>query len=129
MREEFEQSGPSYTTNGGGESTSIAHSSCFALSGHLFDYSDGTTAILCCNTRQSSSTYARQTQMGHERGIGAIRAYLHNKWWRRVDLYSSKLLLCLIRPPLRLQRQYHGDPLLLHTSIVVYIYTPNANEA
>ena len=88
MSEEFEQSGPSCTPYGVGESTSTAHRSCFAPSGHLFDYSDGTTTIHSRYTRQSSSTYTRQTQMGHERGIGVIRAFLHTIWCRRVDLYS-----------------------------------------
>src|SRR6056300_1403260 len=69
MSEEFEQSGPSYTPYGVGESTSTAHRSYFAPTHHLFDYSDGTTTFHCCYTRQSSSTYTRQTQMGHERGI------------------------------------------------------------
>ena len=37
------------------------------------------------------------------------------------------LLLCLIGAPLRLQRQYHADPLLTGTAIVVYICVPIAN--
>src|SRR6056300_1115117 len=69
MSEQFEQSGPSCTPYGVGESTYVAHSSCFAASGHLFDYSDGTRTIHCRYTRQSSSTHTRQTQMGHERAI------------------------------------------------------------
>src|SRR5210317_111875 len=52
MSEQFEQSGPSCTPYGVGESTYVAHSSCFAASGHLFDYSDGTRTIHCCNTRR-----------------------------------------------------------------------------
>src|SRR5210317_269994 len=69
MSEQFEQSGPSCTPYGVGESTYVSYSSCFAASGHLFDYSDGTRTFHCCNTRQSSSTYTRRTQMGHERAI------------------------------------------------------------
>src|SRR5210317_149746 len=69
MSEQFEQSGPSCTPYGVGESTYVGHSSCFAASSHLFDYSDGTRTIHCRYTRQSSYTYTRQTQMGHERAI------------------------------------------------------------
>src|SRR5210317_2102505 len=75
--EEFGPSKPSYTPYGVGESTSIAHSSCFTSSGHIFDYSNGTTTIHCCYTRQSSATYIRQTQMGQERGIWPISAFQH----------------------------------------------------
>src|SRR5210317_1349060 len=39
------------------------------------------------------------------------------------------LLICLIMAPLRLRRRYHADPLLLHTSIVVYICMTIANYA
>ena len=31
----------------------LHHTSCFALSGHFFDYSDGTKPIACCVVRQS----------------------------------------------------------------------------
>ena len=37
--------------------------SCFASSGHLFDYSDGTTPIHCWQALQSSSTYVCQSQI------------------------------------------------------------------
>src|SRR6056300_375896 len=36
------------------------------------------------------------------------------------------LLLRFIKTPLRLQRRYHADPLLIGSSIVVYIYVPIA---
>ena len=44
-----------------------------------------------------------------------------------VESRPPNLLLCLIGAPLRLRRRYHGDPLLLHSSIVVYICAPIAN--
>src|SRR5210317_427975 len=69
MSEQFEQSESSFSPYGVGESTYVAHSSCFAESGILFVYTDGHTIINCCNTRQSSSAYTRRTQMGHERAI------------------------------------------------------------
>jgi hypothetical protein len=39
------------------------------------------------------------------------------------------LLLRLVRAPLWLQQQYHADPLLTGTSIVVYICVPIVNQA
>src|SRR6056300_1336225 len=39
------------------------YTSCFAYSGRLFDYSDGTTPIHCQQAHQSSSTYVCQSQI------------------------------------------------------------------
>src|SRR6056300_1425860 len=69
--------GPSYTPipYDGGESTST-YTSCFAYSGRLFDYSDGTTPIHCQQARQSSSTYVCQAQITQQQAVGPIRAFL-----------------------------------------------------
>ena len=39
------------------------------------------------------------------------------------------LLIRLLKTPLRLQRRYHADPLLIGTSFVVYICVPIVNSA
>src|SRR6056300_1619631 len=39
------------------------YTSCFAYSGRLFDYSNGTTPIHCQQAHQSSSTYVCQSQI------------------------------------------------------------------
>ena len=63
------------------------YTSCFAYSGRLFDYGDGTTPIHCQQARQSSSTYVCQSQITQQYAvIWSIRAFLHTKWLWRVDL-------------------------------------------
>src|SRR6056300_165420 len=66
------------------QSTSSFHSS-----GPIYVYSNATMTIHRCEVRQSSSTYVGQRQMGHERGILALRAFLHTIWLSRVDHYTS----------------------------------------
>src|SRR6056300_1525267 len=51
--------------------------SCFALSGRLFDYGDGTTPIHCQQARQSSSTYVCQSQITQQQAVGSIGTFLH----------------------------------------------------
>jgi hypothetical protein len=46
-----------------------------------------------------------------------------------VESRPQNLLLRLIREPLRLQRQYHADPLLIDAAFVVYMYVPIVNYA
>ncbi len=63
-----------------------SYSSCFASSGHLFDYSDGTTTMIPCNTRQSTSIYLCYPQMGHDLWNLTIMASLYFVFGLRVDL-------------------------------------------
>src|SRR5210317_204280 len=65
------------------------YTSSFDSSGHLYGYSNATMMIHRCEARQSSSPYVCQTQMKHERGILALRAFLHTIWLSRVDLSTS----------------------------------------
>src|SRR5210317_171265 len=80
-----------------------------APSRHLFVYTNATTIINGCNTRQSSSTYVCQTQMTHERGIETIRDFLHTIWLSRVDLLtcyftSSRHFFCYINATTMINR-------------------------
>ncbi len=52
-------------------------------------YSIATMTIHRCESRQSSSTYVGQTQIGHERGIWTFTAFLHTILLSRVDLSTS----------------------------------------
>src|SRR6056300_29888 len=45
------------------------YTSCFAYSGRLFDYGDGTTPIHCQQARQSSSTYVCQSQITQQQAV------------------------------------------------------------
>src|SRR6056300_1720870 len=49
------------------------YTSCFAYSGRLFDYSNGTTSIHCQQAHQSSSTYVCQSQITQQQASSSVR--------------------------------------------------------
>src|SRR6056300_31382 len=65
------------------------YTSSFDPSGPLLDNSNATMTIHRCEAGHSSHTCVLQMQMRHERGILALRAFLHTIWLSRVDYYTS----------------------------------------
>src|SRR5210317_368235 len=51
--------------------------SCFAYSGRLFDYGDGTNPIHCQQARQSSSTHVCQSQITQQQAVYSVRTFLN----------------------------------------------------